>query len=227
MPSAGTLEDVAEKKHKRGGWRQQQGQRVDTWRIAMDRQHSSGPACTVGTARQQSAFRPFPAPADSASARSGAAATVPAVNINTARSHLADAAAIGSDQHGSAVGGSQQQRRQSQRRAGKTQSKTVAEPLEVEALHPVAKQAPEGQVLAGSATSPDADKAGPSSAAMDVTALTTEQVKHADTPDMLEEIRDLGGDAWKVFCMASKMGLRPEVVQNAAKRLKSLKQNVQ
>ena len=41
---------------------------------------------------------------------------------------------------------------------------------------------------------------------------------------VLDRFRDMEGDAWKVFYMASKMGVRPDIIQKAAARFRTLHQ---
>ena len=41
---------------------------------------------------------------------------------------------------------------------------------------------------------------------------------------VLDRFRDMEGDAWKVFYMASRMGVRPDVIQKAAARFRTLHQ---
>ena len=39
---------------------------------------------------------------------------------------------------------------------------------------------------------------------------------------LIERFRDMGPDAWKVFLTATRMGLRPDIIEKAATRLRSL-----
>lgn len=41
---------------------------------------------------------------------------------------------------------------------------------------------------------------------------------------VLDRFRNMEGDAWKVFYMASRMGVRPDVIQKAAARFRTLHQ---
>ena len=71
----------------------------------------------------------------------------------------------------------------------------------------------------------DRARAGPNIAVHGTAgAADTGSLEAASDTALAEQFRDMGGDAWKVFYMASKMGLRPEIIEKAANRLRGLQQ---
>ena len=219
-------QDVAAGAHRRGGWRQRQGRKVDTKRTALDRQQAPAPPCNMGLPGHTCAFRRFSSPTISVPDRSVAA--------------VATGSSVGSERHDpaevirgyhfrerghSAVGAQQQQ--QSVRQVGTAQMQGTDVSASLQPQHDQASGQNAGGQPKGRAPEhgPDQMRAGPSRADLGAAAPTAERLELASESDMLEKFGDMDGDAWKIFCMASRMGLRPEVIEKAAKRFKSLQQH--
>ena len=212
---AGTPQDVAEGMHRRGGWRQKQGSKVDTKQIALDRQQANGVPCSIGASGHASAFQPFSGPSGLPSAPTGSSSGASQQSVRAAapNGQLSNAQS---------------------REAAARQEQLVCSQGNLNAavaVVPGQEQSASGQAsqshVEGKADlrSPDRTRAGASEAVLGaVGAADTGALEAASDAAMAEQFRDMSGDAWKVFYMASKMGLRPDIIEKAANRLRSLQQ---
>jgi len=238
VSSAGTAEELATGAYKKGsGTKNNKPNKVDTMKIALDRQVLDGPACSIGNAQHKSAFHTFAGPStpsmppnDPSSAGatvSGRPDSVPHAeadknmpHLDGRPSHISNAMDVpepgsnGQCQHQH----HQQQQDQLQQHQTRSQVRSGAQALDQlqqsaqgdrkqEAAHQ------EGQAHAASASTADVDATGAMSAS----------AAHLQPPGdvvMLDKYRSMEGEAWKVFYMASNMGIRPDVIERAAARFK-------
>ena len=237
VSSAGTAEELAIGAYRKGsGTKNDKPNKVDTMRIALDRQDLAGPACCIGNAQHQSAFQIFAGsftpsmlPNDPSSAGATASARpgpVPRTETDNNMPHLdgrpghkfnaMELPEPGSNgecqqQH------HEQQQDQLQQRQTRSQMRSGAQALEQSELDDRKQEAvhQEGQAHAASASTADVN---PISALSANSAL----LQPLGDVDMLDKYRCMEGEAWKVFCMASKLGVRPEVIEKAAARFEML-----
>ena len=240
MSSAGTAEELAIGAYRKGsGTNNAKPNKVDTVKIALDRQELAGPPCSIGNAQHKSAFHTFAGPStpsmppnDPSSATvSGRPASVPHAEADGNMPHLdgrpghvsnaMDVPEPGS--HGqSQQQQHQQQQDQLQQRQTRSQMRSSAQALDQpeQSAHGDRKQKAahqEGQAQAASASTADVDAVGA------VSASATHLQPLGDVAT-LDKFRSMEGEAWKVFYMASKMGIRPDVIEKAAARFKVLHQ---
>lgn len=211
-----TPQDVAEGAHRRGGWRQKQGSKVNTRQIALDRQQTLEAPCNVGVSGQPSAFQPFSGPSGldlaSPGVRSGVSQPLDrAVALNGQQSSRQSLEAAAP---------------QEQDVSNQNDSDNALAAVPAQELQAVGQAGQSQDMARATAGSPDRTGAGPSDAVHHDGAGggDTGGLQAASDTAMAEQFRELGGDAWKVFYMASKMGLRPDVVDKAASRFRSLQQ---
>lgn len=207
---AGTPEEVAKGAHRRGGWRQRQGTKVDTKQIALHRQQAVDPPCSIAAAGQLSAFRPF----NSSSGLPHSTAT--GLDPGGSDRHDRPGATLERSPGGQSHEGLAQQHEKRTSRALAGREDQQQQQL---AFGQVAQSHAEGR-----ASVHGPDRTGPSDVAPGSVAGAASTAGLEGTDDRAERFRDMGGDAWKVFYMASRMGLRPDVIEKAAKRLRSLQQ---
>lgn len=209
-----TPQDVAEGTHRRGGWRQKQGSKVNTRQIALDRQQAAGGPCSVGASGHPTAFQPF------------SGLHVASAGLNSGASQPSDRALAPSGQQSSRQNPEAAARQeQDVSKLNESDNASAAVPgQELQAVGQASQSHDEARAAAGS---PDRTRAGPGDAVHHdgaVGAADTGSLQAASDTAAAEQFRELGGDAWKVFYMASKMGLRPDVINKAANRLRSLQQ---
>lgn len=217
---AGKPEDVAKGAHRRGGWRQRQGTKVDTRQIALDRQQAMEPPCSIGASGNPSAFRPFSSP----SGRHNSTPSERDLGGSQAcdRPGAASAQPLGGQSHAATA----QQAQQHACDEGETNDALAGMHGQQQQPQASAKAAQSHDEGRASAHGPDRPVAGPSNGApgLPAGAASAGCLEAPGDTAMAEQFRDMGGDAWKVFYMASRMGLRPDVIQKAATRLRSLQQ---
>ncbi len=240
LSSAGTAEELATGAYRKGsGTKNDKPNKVDTMKIALDRQVLAGPPCSIGNAQHKSAFHTFAGsstpsvPPDDpswvgadTSARPRSVPHVEAAknmpHLDSRPSHISNAVDV--PEPGSYGQGQQhqQQQDQPQQRQTRSQLRSGAEVLNKpeQSAHGDSKQGAahqEGQAHAASASTADVDATGAMSAS------ATDLQPPGDVA-MLDKYRSMEGEAWKVFYMASKMGVRPDVIEKAAARFKVLHQ---
>lgn len=213
-----TPQDVAKGAHRRGGWRQKQGSKVNTRQIAMDRQQTLEAPCNVGVSGQPSAFQPFSGPSGLDLASTG---------VSSGVSQPLDRAV--------ALNGQQSSRQsleaaapQEQDVSNQIDSDNALAAVPAQELQAVGQAGQSQDEARANASSPERTGAGRGDAVHNDGAgggaADMGSLQAASDTAMAEQFRELGGDAWKVFYMASKMGLRPDVVDKAASRFRSLQQ---
>lgn len=209
------------------------GRKIDTKRYALDRQQEPGPPCNIGGSRHPSAFHPFSFPTGSAASNPVAATTA----RTSVGSEHRDQAEVGNhsgthsmDRGPAAAEAQQEQKRQQPVRQANTAQREAIDvaasvpPQQDQAPRQMAGGRPRGRA---SEHSPDQTRAGPRRTDLGTVAPPAERLELSSESEMLEQFRDMDGDAWKVFCMASKMGLRPEVIERAASRFRKLQEHSQ
>lgn len=212
----GMPEEVAKGAHRRGGWRQRQGAKVNTKQIALHRQQAVGPPCSVGAAGQPSAFRPFTSP----SGLPHSTATVPDSGGSDChdRPGAASEQSLGRQSHE----GITTQMQQHEKKTSDALAAMEDQQQQQQACGQAAQSHEEGRA---SVHGPDRTRTSDVAPGLLISgAASTASLEGTDDRAMAEQFRDIGGDAWKVFYMASRMGLRPDVIEKAAKRLRSLQQ---
>ena len=209
-------QDVAEGSHRRGGFRQKQGNKVDTKQIALNRQQkAAGAPCTIGASGHTSAFQPFSCPLGlhSASTRTTAGGSW----------HNDRAAAYGQQSGAQIREGAAQQEQHACNQGDANDALADVHGQQPQASGQAPSFRKEGRVDVHRS---DRRRGGPSNVAPDAGgAASTGSLEAASDRAVAEQFRDMGGDAWKVFYMASKMGLRPDVIEKAANRVRSLQQH--
>ena len=242
VSSAGTAEELAIGAYRRGsGTKNDKPNKVDTMKIALDRQVLAGPPCSIGNAQHKSAFHTFAGPSTPSmppndpssvgAAISGRPGFVPHAEADKNMPHLDGRPshtfnAMDVPEPGSNGQGQQQQHQQQQdqlQRQTRSQLRSSAEALdqpEQSAQGDRKQEAAdrEGQAHAASASTADVDAIGAMSA-------STTHLQPLGDVAMLDKYRSMEGEAWKVFYMASKMGIRPDVIEKAAARFKTLHQS--
>jgi len=240
VSSAGTAEELAIGAYRKGsGTLNDKPNKVDTMKIAMDRQVLAGLPCSIGNAQHKSAFHTFAGPStpsmppnDPSSAGatvSGRPGSVPCAETDDNMPHLDGRSsqisnAIDVPEPGSNGQGQQHQQQQDQLQQRQTRSQMRSG---AQALDQLDQSAPgdrkqraahqEGQAHAASASTADVDATGAMSA-------SAPHLQPLGDVAMLDKYRSMEGEAWKVFYMASKMGVRPDVIEKAAERFKTLRQ---
>jgi len=201
---AGTVQEVAVGAFKKFTWDQNKRRKVDTVKLTMDRQQALGPSCNIGDTQHKSAFQAFPGLA---------VQPLAAPHAVTAPDNASDTidgvqpAALG---HANAAQQQQPRRTRSQSQGGGQLQESAEQIAPMEAQrHEEDPVRADGQVAGRVASS--------SAAAADV--------RPPGDVAVLDGFRDMGEDAWKVFYMASKMGLRPDVIERAATRLRTLQRS--
>lgn len=207
---AGMPQDVAKGLHRRGGRRQKQGSKVNTQQIALDRQQAVGAPCSIGASGRASAFQHFSGSSGLPSAPPSGASQQP--------DRAAASSGQQSDTQGHEAAAWQELRVCSQRNSNPALG--VVPGQEHSASAQASRSCVEGKAHVHS---PDGTRAGHSEAVPGaVTAADTGSLEAASDTAVAEQFRHMGGDAWKVFFMASKMGLRPDIIEKAANRFRSL-----
>lgn len=212
-----TPQDVAEGAHRRGGWRQKQGSKVNTRQIALDRQQAVGSPCSIGASGHPTAFQPFSHPSGLHPASAGVTSDV---------SQPSDRAVASSGQQISRHN-PEAMARQEQGVSRHNASDDALAAVPGQELQAAGQAGQSQDEARANVSSPDRTRAGPGDAvhhAGAVGAADMGSLQAAGDTAMAEQFRELGGDAWKVFYMASKMGLRPDIIDKAAHRLRSLQQ---
>ncbi len=238
--SAGTAEELAAELYKKGsGNKNNKPNKVDTVKLALDRQQTAAPACSIGNAQYRSAFQVFagppthpshltePSPARESAANAGIAnlGIAPHTHVHAApdgrdgRSNPVPDAMDGtpSGRHDQSSSDPQQQDQQQQDRQWSQSRSQLCSAAQ--ALHqygqPVQsdrKQEPShGAVHAVANANPPAGNSYGSS-----------ELRPPGDVAVLDKFRDMEGEAWKVFYTASKMGVRSDVIERAAVRLRTL-----
>ena len=187
---------------------------MNTKQIALDRQQAVGPPCSIGAPWQPSAFQPFPSPSG-----------LPHPTLTGPDSG-------GSDPH-ERPGAALEQSLGVPNGEGTTQQHQRETSDALAAMDAQQQQQASGQAGQSggqgraSVHGPDRPEAGPSDVAPGSVdgAASSGGLEGADDRATAEQFRDMGGDAWKVFYMASRMGVRPDVLEKAAKRMRSLQQH--
>ena len=242
---AGTPEEVAAEafKHKR-----LKGKELNTLKLALNRQSIPLPDCSIGKADHTSAFADFTRPAGQAQTRLNpisatlagqspgtAQQTAAAVNLNAATTDnqgsggsAAQASDYGVDLGQSGPSHAHQAQQQQQQHATRmpdadnAQTSDTAVNTADGSQHScqgaaVQQEAAAGQTQQLDATGTVAGGEGSRDAA--------NRLQPPDEAALIDRFKDVGGDAWKVFVMASKMGLRPDIIERAVARMKMLQQS--
>lgn len=188
---------------------------MDTKQIALDRQQANAP-CSIGASGHASAFQLFSGSSGLPSAPTG---------LNSGSSQQPDSAAAPDGQQSNAqsyeAAARQEQLVCSQRNSNNALATVPSQE------HSASGQASQSRVEGkADVHSPGAPRAGPSKAVQGAFgAAATGSLEAASDTAMAEQFRGTSGDAWKVFYMASKMGVRPDIIEKAANRLRSLQQH--
>ena len=206
---AGMPQDVAEGLHRRGGWRQKQGIKVNTKQIALDRQQAIGGPCKIGDSGRASAFQPFSGPSGLPSSPTGHPS---GVSQQPDRAAAPNGQQSDAQRHGAAAWHGQLVC--SQRNSNDALADVPGQ--EHSASGQASQSRAEGKA---DVHSPEGIRTGRNEA---VGAVDARSLEAASDTVMAEQFGDMGGDAWKVFYMASKMGLRPDIIEKAANRLRNL-----
>ncbi|KAL0040428.1 hypothetical protein WJX77_006750 [Trebouxia sp. C0004] len=235
-----TAEELATGAYKKGsGTKNNKPNKVDTVKIALDRQGLAGPPCSIGNAQHKSAFHTFAGPStpsmppndpsSEGAAISGRPGSVPRAEADESLPHLdgrpsqvpdaMDVPEPGSNGQCQQQQRHEQQQDQLQQRQTRLQSHSAAQALdqlEQSAQGDRKQEADheEGQASAGTAS---VDAAG-------ATSAKEAHLQPLGDVAMLDKYRSMEGEAWKVFYIASNMGLRPNVIEKAAARFRMLHQ---
>ncbi len=246
MSSAGTAEELAIGAYRRGsGTKNDKPNKVDTVKIALDRQVLAGPPCSIGNAQHKSAFHTFAGPTTSSmppndpssadAATSGRPGSVPCAEADRNMPHLDGRHSLISNAKDVPKPGSngqcqqqhQQQQDQLQQRQTRSQLRSGAQALDQQQQDQPGQSAQGDRKHEAAHQEGQAHAASASTADVDVTGAMSASATHLQPPGdiaILDKYRSMDGEAWKVFYMASKMGIRPDVIEKAAERFKVLHQ---
>lgn len=191
---------------------------MNTKQIALDRQQAVEAPCTIGASGHASAFQPFSGPSGLHSPPAG---HIPAVSRPSDRTVAASGRQSSRQSREAAA-------RQEQDVSNQNDSNDASAAVPGQGLQAFGQSWQGCDDGSADAHNPDRPRAGPNDAVHGAAgAADTASLEAASDTAMAEQFRDMRGDAWKVFYMASKMGLRPDIIEKAANRLRGLQQNVE
>lgn len=214
--NAGSHKEVAS-----GGSKPRRRARLDTLKVALDRQHAPRPSCSIGSADHTSAFQSFSHPAmhqmpptnpSAAPLHAHRAGRSQPSSHQTAQAGVAPRGSVPEHASDATMNGGQ--------RGGAchtdTQQENAAQSPQIgvqETAQIGFQAAAQNHIGAGSG------------AIASSSASAVESLEAPGDDAVLAKFKDMEGDAWKVFYLASKMGLRSGVIERAAVRLRTLQKN--
>ena len=204
-----------------GGSKPRRRARLDTLKVALDRQHAPRPSCNIGSADHTSAFQSFPHPAMH---------QMPPTNPSAGPLHACRAGRSQPSSHQTAQAGVAPRDSVPEFASDATiNGGQSGGSCHTDAQQESAAQSPQIGVqetaqIGFQAAAQNHIGAG-SGAIASSSASAVESLEAPGDDAVLAKFKDMEGDAWKVFYLASKMGLRSDVIERAAVRLRTLQKN--